>query len=93
MAHAEKCPICGGSGRSETTQAETGTLVRKSQPCHGCGGKGWVEIGDMIPVFLSPMIPAPIFNPRPWQSDPYPSYRDYPSVTWWTRYHSHEVRL
>lgn len=60
MAHAEICPVCGGIGRTEYVEGGNGTTVRKSQPCHGCGGKGWVEVGnDNIPV------PVPI-QLRPW---------------------------
>ncbi len=38
MAQAVKCPVCVGRG----------TLVRLNdlQTCHGCSGKGWIEIGD-----------------------------------------------
>lgn len=53
MAHAEKCPICEGNGK----------LLAKDWPqicrpdgsptitCHGCGGKGWVEIAFGISDF------------------------------------------
>ena len=37
MAHAQTCPICGGSGKLPDV-------------CHGCGGKGWVEVADEMPV-------------------------------------------
>jgi len=39
MSHTEICPICGGSGKIE--QPECTAPVR---PCHGCSGRGWVEI-------------------------------------------------
>ena len=66
MSHAEKCPVCNGIGRTETTETDTSTLVRKSQPCHGCAGKGWVEVGsDMTFVPVYP-IPVPIPEPNPW---------------------------
>ncbi len=32
MAHAEKCPVCEGTG-------DVGAAK-----CHGCRGKGWVEV-------------------------------------------------
>jgi len=28
------CPVCNGSGKYYVS------------PCHGCDGRGWVEIGD-----------------------------------------------
>lgn len=34
MNHAEKCPICYGTGKI------------KKKTCHGCGGKGWIEVSN-----------------------------------------------
>jgi len=47
MAKAVTCPICGGEGTIPTTDYgnyATGFPSRKT--CHGCGGKGWVEVAD-----------------------------------------------
>lgn len=43
MAHAEICPICLGEGkiRPEGIWSEDCKIT-----CHGCGGKGWVEVGN-----------------------------------------------
>jgi len=43
MAKAVICPICKGRGKipSGYVTTGTGTVV-----CHGCGGKGWVEVSD-----------------------------------------------
>lgn len=38
--HAERCPICLGEGK--IPDAYNAELVK----CHGCGGKGWVEVKD-----------------------------------------------
>ena len=61
MAHAEKCPVCEGNGRivEQITGEEAvcgftvpyGTtretiLSEHTRQCHGCGGKGWVEVDD-----------------------------------------------
>ncbi|MCK5608865.1 hypothetical protein KAR91_43735 [Candidatus Pacearchaeota archaeon] len=55
MAHAEKCPVCDGIGRTEFVEGGSGTTVRKLQPCHGCGGKGWIEVSDpQRPIELRP---------------------------------------
>ena len=43
MAHAEICPVCGGSGK-----------LKKKQ-CHGCNGLGWVTVG--IEVVSYPIVP------------------------------------
>jgi len=56
--HAEKCPVCGGSGKIEDNK------------CHGCNGLGWVEVHDFWPV----NIPRPCIVYQPYQPDydPYP---------------------
>ena len=39
MAHAEKCPVCGGAGKVKVD----GITI----DCHGCeNGKGWVTVKD-----------------------------------------------
>lgn len=40
MAHAESCPICWGKGKLEDGEHKGG------KTCHGCSGKGWVEVQD-----------------------------------------------
>lgn len=39
MARATKCPVSGGKGKVLDP-------VRGKVRCYGCGGKGWVEVGD-----------------------------------------------
>ena len=51
MAQAVKCPICEGSGKVLDS-------LGKSQVCHGCGGRGWVEVRD-TPPYPSPWWPEP----------------------------------
>lgn len=64
MAHAEICPVCYGSGKI----GAEGPVERKT--CHGCNGKGWVEIGsDRIGVPVQPVsvYPSrPTINISPW---------------------------
>lgn len=79
MAHAEICPVCHGIGRTEFVEGGSGTTVRKSQPCHGCDGKGWVEVGDDTP--------CPYGFP-PWFPVPYKP--EWPRITW---HYQHEVGL
>ena len=92
MAHAETCPVCKGSGLVYPEKGRKIDDVTVAQTCHGCNGKGWVEVGDTIPAFPSPVIPAPIPNSWPWQPDPYAPRWPWqgPYVTW--RY-QHEVGL
>lgn len=41
MARAVLCPVCGGSGK----KYKNGTYKYGTEkPCHGCNGKGWVEV-------------------------------------------------
>jgi len=44
--HAEICPVCGGSGHVEMPDGIGTTTVPMPEPCHGCGGKGWVSVGN-----------------------------------------------
>jgi len=45
MAHAEKCPVCGGTGKVKDNNYGSKTDGNDVE-CHGCGGKGWVEVSD-----------------------------------------------
>ena len=40
MTHAEKCPVCSGSGEYA------------DKKCHGCKGKGWVTVSDVNDVLI-----------------------------------------
>ena len=67
MAHAEKCPICEGSGRLPLP-VEMGTTASRpyDKLCHGCGGKGWVEVADSPYYTIQPL--GSVFN-LGWVSD------------------------
>lgn len=41
--HAEKCPVCGGSGGIRQ-DIESGGWFKFS--CHGCNGIGWITVED-----------------------------------------------
>jgi len=63
MRHAELCPVCSGSGKY------------KKKKCHGCGGKGWIEVGRDMDFSIPPY-------PRPWPN-PYDSpYDPRPKPIW-----------
>jgi DnaJ-class molecular chaperone len=50
------CPVCNGSGKYnglEQTNFEDVT-------CHGCDGKGWVEVHDEYPTY----VPYPAYPPN-----------------------------
>ena len=42
---AVKCPVCEGTGVYRWTYP-TDTVSERSSTCHGCGGKGWVEVHE-----------------------------------------------
>lgn len=52
MAHSEKCPVCNGSGVTYEVWVDLPQMRAaedsKEVPCHGCNGKGWVEVDDEI---------------------------------------------
>lgn len=45
MTHAERCPVCNGTGKLQNWSYSTSS-ASLSTTCHGCGGKGWVTVGD-----------------------------------------------
>ena len=55
MAHAETCPICKGKGDLPSNTS------KQKETCHGCSGKGWIEVSDKI---LSPHYPPTKTRPE-----------------------------
>ena len=56
--HAEKCPVCNGSGKVATDKTS------RFEKCHGCNGMGWIEIQDSQPVIpYTPYYPDPYIYP------------------------------
>lgn len=45
MAHAERCPVCGGSGK---LRDDGKTTCPMPKTCHGCSGKGWITVQDSV---------------------------------------------
>ena len=49
MSKVVLCPVCNGSGkynRPNPNYSVSSTAIRMiEETCHGCNGKGWVEIG------------------------------------------------
>ena len=52
MAFAQRCPLCYGKGTLEDN------TTAGCKTCHGCGGRGWVEVGN-YPVYPAPYPVAP----------------------------------
>lgn len=59
MARAVLCPVCEGSGHAQPPDYFTDMV-----DCHGCGGKGWVQVDDTPPRPYWPP-PAPQQSPPP----------------------------
>ena len=45
MPQAVRCPVCYGSGKYIAPE-KWGIPTPPPHPCHGCAGRGWVEVGD-----------------------------------------------
>ena len=68
MAHAEKCPVCGGSGVIVDSEFGRSTAAQATKPCHGCGGSGWVTVhdcGKTNPVYVPYYVPYVPYVPYP----------------------------
>lgn len=58
MTHAERCPVCGGSGKIKREPHPDSTGSGYEESCYGCFGKGWVEVSDQYNPWGSPYYPA-----------------------------------
>jgi hypothetical protein len=65
-SHAERCPVCYGSGKYTPINDGYSTAVPQPVTCHGCGGKGWVEVGDYVCYEPFIMPPPNITQIWPW---------------------------
>jgi len=68
MAHAEICPICHGRGKIRNPEDITTPM---EITCHGCGGKGWIEVSNERSYYPFPYSPKPYPNwpksHKPWR--------------------------
>ena len=46
MSHAERCPVCDGTGKLPVFPSYSGSVPGPLTECHGCRGKGWVTVPD-----------------------------------------------
>jgi DnaJ-class molecular chaperone len=65
------CPVCLGKGRIPD-ESFKGTTSPIDKQCHGCAGKGWVEVHEDMPQ-LTYYYPA--F---------YSHYSPFPDPDWWS---------
>ena len=56
--HAEKCPVCNGTGLVGESYPNYGSSTGgfyTQKTCHGCHGKGWILVPDMMPNIIEPI--------------------------------------
>lgn len=51
MAKAVTCPVCAGFGKF-IKQNPGSTNPQTEESCHGCYGRGWVEVSEDIPKYI-----------------------------------------
>lgn len=70
MAHAERCPVCHGSGKLPDNGRSTAIT---KETCHGCLGRGWVTVEDAVsyPRVAPIIIREPARQPATWWTDPW----------------------
>ena len=44
MNHAERCPVCDGSGKVDSGEPSGVGINDRQKTCHGCGGLGWITV-------------------------------------------------
>ena len=57
MAKAQLCPVCQGEGKY------------KGKKCHGCDGRGWVQVREREPIAWPVQEPIRYSPSQEWQSD------------------------
>lgn len=59
------CPVCNSRGKVPADDSSTAA----EKECHGCGGRGWVEVGsaDYYPPVR--IFPYPQWPWYPWTGD------------------------
>lgn len=77
MSRAVICPVCGGCGEYSPAKDKGSTGGPPKRSCHGCGGRGWVEVGCSEP----PIKPRPTVPPRDIVKRPFPSPWKRPDIT------------
>lgn len=53
--HAEKCPVCNGTGLVGESYPNYGSSTGgfyTQKTCHGCQGKGWILVPNMMPDII-----------------------------------------
>ncbi|MCJ7828416.1 MAG: hypothetical protein MUP81_01585 [Dehalococcoidia bacterium] len=45
---AARCPVCYGTGKYTDPLDPMSTAVPMPRTCHGCAGKGWVEVHEDV---------------------------------------------
>ena len=59
---ADLCPVCMGTGRYHTISVDNEEKVDHTRACHGCDGKGWVEVHEEVWYASSPMTLPDLYS-------------------------------
>lgn len=57
---AVKCPVCSGTGKIEPYKNYSTTNTMNLITCHGCQGKGWVEVAESYSDYYFKPLTNPI---------------------------------
>jgi len=55
---AQVCPVCNGSGKYFVPLTASSQAVGSQVTCHGCEGKGWVEVSGDEPRVIRYYYPS-----------------------------------
>lgn len=59
MAHSEVCPVCKGEGKvCKGVDEKSTSAIPILAICHGCNGRGWVEVGNDKSYYPIPYTPS-----------------------------------
>ena len=97
--HSELCPVCHGTG--EVDRAAFDSTDTSKKPCHGCNGRGWVEVKDDKGPTVYPVLPKTpwiVPDPLPYVPpyEPYVPYIDpfvpvYEDWKYWCGSHNESI--
>jgi len=66
MGYAQICPICNGRGKIKVDYQDNWNRgsSKEEKPCHGCGGKGWIDVQFSYPNPCVPYWPQIDYHPK-----------------------------
>ncbi len=62
MSQAVVCPVCSGAGKYYEPPHKDSSGIGTDRTCHGCGGRGWVEVEAEIPKICRTLTPFTVYS-------------------------------